>query len=220
MKILITGSARGIGKETALYFLDKGFIVIGFDLSKSSINHPNYQHYVLDISKKEMLPDIKDIDYIFNNAGLQNCDDDIDNNLKGPIYVTEKYGINKNIKSILFNASASATTGFEFPTYVASKSGLIGYMRNVASRIAKYQATCNSISLGGVISESNDAVINDKESWDKIMNATPLKKWMSEKEVAEWVYFLLVINKSMSGEDLLIDNGEYRLNNTFVWPNN
>ena len=220
MKILITGSARGIGKETALYFLDKGFDVIGFDLNKSSINHPNYQHYVLDISKKEMLPDIKDIDYIFNNAGLQNCDDDIDNNLKGPIYVTEKYGINKNIKSILFNASASATTGFEFPTYVASKSGLIGYMRNVASRIAKYQATCNSISLGGVISESNDTVINDKESWDKIMNATPLKKWMSEKEVAEWVYFLLVINKSMSGEDLLIDNGEYRLNNTFVWPNN
>ena len=51
------------------------------------------------------------------------------------------------------------------------------------------------------------------------MKATPMKKWMSESEVCDWVYFLTIVNKSMSGQDILIDNGEYNLNSTFVWPN-
>ena len=60
--------------------------------------------------------------------------------------------------------------------------------------------------------------MEDENMWKQIMDATPLKKWMSVEEVAEWVYFLTVINMSMSGEDLLIDNGEYKLNSSFVWP--
>ena len=92
-------------------------------------------------------------------------------------------------------------------------------MKNVASRLAKRNITVNSISLGGVYTKSNERVINDKESFSKIMSATPLKKWASEEEVSKWVYFLTMVNKSMSGQDILIDNGEYNLNNTFVWPN-
>ena len=220
MKILITGSSNGIGLKTAQYFLDKGFEVIGIDLEPAKINNDKYFHYVADISKKEQLPEIEGLEYIFNNAGLQNSKDDIENNLKGTINVTEKYAFQNGIKSVLFNASASAQSGFEFPEYVASKAGMVGYMKNVASRLAKQGATANSISLGGVLTKSNDPVINNKECWDKIMAATPLKKWATEEEVAEWVYFLLVVNKSASGIDILIDNGEYNLNSTFVWPNN
>lgn len=220
MKILITGSSNGIGLKTAQYFLDKGFEVIGIDLEPAKINNDKYFHYVADISKKEQLPEIEGLEYIFNNAGLQNSKDDIENNLKGTINVTEKYAFQNGIKSVLFNASASAQSGFEFPEYVASKAGMVGYMKNVAIRLAKQGATANSISLGGVLTKSNDPVIKNKEYWDKIMVATPLKKWATEEEVAEWVYFLLVINKSASGIDILIDNGEYNLNSTFVWPNN
>lgn len=218
MKILITGSSRGIGKAASLYFLEKGFEVYGIDLLPSSINDDNYHHFIADISDKDSLPEIEDLDYIFNNAGLQNSKDDISNNLKGTINVTEKYAFNKQIKSVLFNASASAQSGFEFPEYVASKAGMVGYMKNVAVRLAKLGATANSISLGGVITESNKPVMEDKDSWNKIMNATPLKKWATEKEVCEWVYFLLVINQSASGIDVLVDNGEFNLNSTFVWP--
>lgn len=219
MKILITGSSKGIGLNTAKYFLDKGFEVIGIDLLPSNINHKSYKHFIADIANKDNLPNIDNIDFIFNNAGLQNCEDDITNNLKGTINVTEKYAFQNNIKSVLFNASASASTGDEFPEYVASKAGLVGYMKNVAIRLAKYGATANSISLGGVLTESNNEVIKDENSWNKIMEATPLKKWMSKEEVSEWVYFLLVVNKSASGIDVLIDNGEANLNSTFVWPN-
>ena len=53
---------------------------------------------------------------------------------------------------------------------------------------------------------------------DDAGNVTPMKKWATLDEVCDWVYFLLINNKSMSGQDLLIDNGERDLNNTFVWP--
>ena len=218
MRVLITGTSRGIGLAVAKRFLKEGHEVFGLDLLPSNIDDKSYHHFVCDISKKKSLPDINDIDIIFNNAGLQNSKDDIDNNLKGTINVTEKYGYQESIKSILFNASASSRSGFEFPRYVASKAGIVGYMKNVASKLAEYNVTVNSISLGGVITESNKDVMEDEKSWNEIMEHTPMKKWMTESEVCDWVMFLTLVNKSMSGQDILIDNGEYNLNNTFIWP--
>lgn len=217
MKILITGSSKGIGKACVERFLLEGFEVVGIDLLPSDIYNPHYQHIVCDIKNFNSLPDIENIDFLFNNAGLQNSSDDIDNNLKGTINATKKYGFQKSIKSILFNASASASTGFEFDKYVASKAGIVGYMKYVACILAKQGATCNSISLGGVLTDSNDLVINNSDLWKKIMDVTPLKKWANLDEICDWVYFLLIKNKSMSGQDILIDNGEKDLNNTFVW---
>ena len=217
MKILITGSSSGIGLSVSKYFLSKGFEVVGLDEKPSQINNPHYQHFVCDISHDD-LPEVDGIEYLFNNAGKQNSEDDIQNNLVGTIRVTKKYGFQDSVKSILFNASASARTGFEFDYYVASKAGIVGYMRHVASLLAKKGVTVNSISLGGVLTDSNKPVMEDSESWKKIMDVTPLKKWASLDEIDNWVYFLLVINQSMSGQDLLIDNGEANLNNTFVWP--
>ncbi|MBP5574894.1 MAG: SDR family oxidoreductase [Bacilli bacterium] len=217
MKVLITGSSRGIGLAVANHFLANGHEVIGFDLLPSSINHPNYTHYQLDVSKKKSLPNIEGIEIVFNNAGKQN-DNDIQNNLVGSINITEKYAFQDKIKSVLFNASASARSGFEFPEYVASKAGVVGYMKNVATRLVVFGATVNSISLGGVLTDSNAPVMEDAKSWNQIMEATPLKKWMTLNEVCDWVYFLTVVNKSLTGQDILVDNGEYNLNSTFVWP--
>lgn len=218
MKVLITGTSKGIGLALAKRYLENDHEVYGLDLLESSIKNDRYHHYIVDVSKKNKLPDIENIEILINNAGTQNSKDDIDNNLKSVIYVTEKYGFNPFIKSILFNASASSRSGFEFPEYVASKAGVVGYMRNVATRLASQGVTVNSISLGGVITESNSVVMEDKVSWEKIMEVTPMKKWMTESEVCDWVYFLTIVNKSMSGQDILIDNGEYNLNSTFVWP--
>lgn len=217
MRVLITGSSRGIGLAVANRFLKLGHEVFGIDLLPSSIKHSNYHHFIADVSKKKQLPDIENINIIFNNAGKQN-DHDIDNNLKGTINVTEKYAFQDQIKSVLFNASASARSGFEFPEYVASKAGVVGYMKNVATRLVEFSAVANSISLGGVLTDSNAPVMEDEDSWNQIMEATPLKKWVTLEEVCDWVYFLTVINKSASGQDILIDNGEFNLNSTFVWP--
>ena len=207
MKVLVTGSSFGIGKMIALKFLEQGFDVVGFDIADSQITNDRYIHYVQDICGE--LPDLNDIDIIVNNAGIQEGDT-IDVNLKGTIKVTEKY-ITPNIKSIVFIASSSASTGSEFPEYAASKGGVVTYMKNVALRVAKYGATSNSISPGGVITDLNEHILNRQ-----VLDETLLDKWADPEEIAEFVYFVSVVNKSMTGEDIVIDNGE-KLKSNFIW---
>lgn len=212
MKVLVTGTSKGIGKSIATKFLEEGHDVIGFDIQKSSINNKNYTHYIQDICNE--LPDIDDIDILVNNAGIQEGDV-IKVNLEGTINVTEKY-INPNIKSIVFITSTSATTGSEFPEYVASKGGVLAYMKNVALRISKYKATANSISPGGVKTDLNSHILNDEKLYKAVLDETLLNKWAEPEEIADFVYFVSVINKSMTGEDIIIDNGE-KLKSNFIW---
>ena len=215
MKVLITGTSKGIGREVAIKFLNENHKVIGIDIEESTINHRNYTHIIKSITDKD-LPNIPDIDILINNAGVQNSVDDIDINLKGTINITEKYGIQKNIKSVLFMASASASTGSEFPRYVASKGGVVSYMKYVAHEISKYGATSNSISAGGVITELNKHILEDEKLYKAVLNETMLNKWIEKEEIASLAYYLTVINKSMTGQDLLIDNGE-ALKANFIW---
>ena len=137
-------------------------------------------------------------------------------NLKGTIRITEAYGIQPSIKSILFIASASASTGSEFPEYAASKGGIVAYMKNTAQRVASYGATANSLSPGGVLTELNSHIINTPELWDQVMVETLLSKWADVEEIAEWAYFMTVVNQSMTAQDVLVDNGEAAKFN-FVW---
>lgn len=215
MKVIVTGTGRGIGRAIAMKFLSSGHDVTGIDVNPSTIDDERYTHIISDISDGE-LPEIGDVEILINNAGVQDTGRDIDVNLKGTIRVTEKYAFNNGIKSVLFIASASASTGAEFPEYVASKGGVVSYMKNVALRLAGQGVTVNSLSPGGVLTPLNARVIDDGEKWSKIMALTPLRKWASADEIAEWAYFLTVINKSMTAQDLLIDNGE-AARAEFIW---
>lgn len=221
-RVLITGTSRGIGRATAIKFLESGMTVFGIDIKPSTIpgdQYTKYFHIVTDISKTDSIPVISNIDILINNAGVQNTEDDIAVNLKGTIAVTELYLMPKKLKSIVMLASTSAHNGAEFPDQVASKGGILAYTKNVAKRCAMFGCTCNSISPGGVTTELNEPVMNDPKLWNDIMKITPLKKWASPEEVAEWIYFISVINKSVTGQDIIIDNGE--LNNAeFIWSVN
>ena len=214
MKVLVTGSSRGIGRAIALKFLTEGHSVVGIDKLPAGINHDNYTHIVSDICGE--LPEVHGVEILINNAGVQDSGKDIDVNLKGTIAVTEKYAIHPNVKSVVFIASASAETGSEFPEYAASKGGMVAYMKNVALRLAKWGATSNALSPGGVITPLNQHVMDDPDLWQKVMDETPLKKWATVSEIAEWTYFVAVINKSMTAQNILIDNGEAARAN-FIW---
>ena len=215
MKVLVTGTTQGIGKAIAQMFLQKGHHVVGIDRQRGTITHENYIHHQVDVRDYQNLPQIDGVEILINNAGTQN-EADIDINLKALVRVTEKYGVQSDIKSILNIGSASAHTGSEFPEYVASKGGVMSYTKNVAQRVAKFGATCNSLDPGGVLTPLNDCVVNDAELWAQIMDQTPLKRWATAEEIAEWAYFLTVTNKFATGQNILVDGGE-SINYHFVW---
>lgn len=222
--VLITGTSSGIGLASAIKFLEEGYTVYGIDKLEDKINHENYHHIQKDV-RSNSLPDIENIEYVINNAGQQTADfsinEDIAVNLIGLMNVTEKYVIgNTNIKGVLNQASVSAHNGAEFPSYTASKGGVLAYTKWLGKHLAdkkyKHTPTVVSLSLGGVLTDLNAPLLEDKDKWDQIMNETPLNKWMTAKEAAEWVYFLTVINKSCTCQDIIVDNGEM-MNHTFVW---
>ena len=216
MKVLITGTTQGIGKAIAELFLEKGHEVIGIDRQDTSIEHASYTHITEDIRNYDRLPEIDGVEILINNAGTQN-EDDITTNLRSLIKVTEKYGVQKNIRSVLNIGSASGHTGSEFPEYCASKGGVISYTKNVALRIARYGATCNSLDPGGVLTPLNECVMNDEALWQEIMDQTPLKRWATVEEIAQWAYFLTVENRFCTGQSIVVDGGE-SINSRFIWP--
>ena len=214
MKIVISGTSRGIGRAIALEFLSQNHEVVGIDKDPSSINEKGYTHIQKDI--RDELPDIDGINIIISNAGVQDEETALEVNLTANIKFVEKYATSAGLKSILFIASSSARNGAEFPLYSASKGGLVSYMKNLALRMAKRNVTVNSISPGGVITPLNEHILNDEKLYEEVKEETLLHKWMEPEEVAKWVYFVTVVNKSMTGEDILIDNGEI-LKSNFIW---
>lgn len=221
MKTVVTGASCGIGLAICRKFIQEGHQVIGIDVKAGSIpESSNYTHFVADISKKESLPEISGVEILINNAGIQSAtEEDIKVNLLGTMYVTEKYGFQDSIKSVLFNSSVSSLTGNEFPTYVASKAGVTGYMKNCAIRLANsHKATCNALCFGGVITELNNSVMQDAALWNAIMEVTPFKRWATAEEAADWCYFMTVTNRFCTGQAIDISGGERNCADLFVWP--
>ena len=217
MKVVISGTSKGIGLKIAQKFLKENHEVIGLDILGSNIDDKNYTHYICDVRKKDCLPEVKDVEILVNNAGIQtNSIDDINVNLVGLINTTFKYAYQEKIKSVVNVASISGTNGSEFPYYAASKGGVLSFTKNTALELAKYKATVNSVSPGGVLTDSNNHILNNSNLYEKVLKETLLNKWATEDEIADLVYYLTVINKSITGQDIIIDNGEITKAN-FIW---
>lgn len=224
-RVIISGTSSGIGKAVAelfVYTMDKQgdlmYDVFGIDKnpvdSKFLINAPNYHHYIADV--RDTLPDIEFPEIVIANAGTQDDDDSIDVNLVGLINFCEAYADQPCIQAVCTVASASAHSGAEFPRYTASKGGVVAYTKNLALRVAKYGAVCNSISPGGVYTPINEHIVQDKNKLDAVLNEAILHRWASAEEIAQWIYFITAVNKSATAQDFLVDNGEMAKSN-FIW---
>ena len=215
MNVLITGTGAGIGLAIARRFLREGHAVWGVDRTESPITEPGYRHLCADIRAAESL-DLPQPELLINNAGTLEEQDAIAVNLEGTIRFTERFLDSPRLRSVLFIASASARNGAEFPRYVASKAGLVGYMKNLALNLAKRGVTVNSVSPGGVITAANDHILNTPSLYEAVKQETLLHKWAEAEEVADLIYYLTAVNRSITGEDILMDNGEM-LKSNFIW---
>ena len=220
---VITGGSSGIGLHAARALRGRGLNV--YELSRRAENaEPGVTHLQADVTDEaqvnaavaEILRREGRIDILINNAGVQDSGRDIEINLMRTIRITEKYAIaTPRIRAVVMVGSASAHTGSEFPEYAASKGGLLTYTKNAALRLAP-RAVCNSIDPGGVLTDLNRPVMEDPELWNQIMALTPLRRWATPEEIAEWIYFVGVRNRFMTGQNLLIDGGEAG-DAHFVW---
>ena len=215
MTVFVSGSASGIGLAIAERFLNAGAEVWGFDVAECPIDHPNYRHILHDV-RDGAFPALPEPEIVVSCAGTIEEADAIDVNLKGSIRFVESFLDSSVLRSVLFIASASARNGAEFPLYVASKAGLVGYMKNLALRLAKRGVTCNSISPGGVITPMNRHILESPALYAAVKAETLLGKWAEPEEIAELAWYLTVLNRSITGEDILIDNGEM-LKSIFIW---
>lgn len=75
---VITGTRKGIGRELALRYLAQGNLVAGCSRGESTIDHPSYSHYSLDVAEeREVVNMVLEtrkrygrIDVLLNNAGI------------------------------------------------------------------------------------------------------------------------------------------------------
>ena len=121
-----------------------------------------------------------------------------------------RYGTKANFEKVQAAKKAAAKAN--------SKQAIARRKANerTAAEVAKYGATCNSISPGGVKTCSNAHILQNPELYREVLNETMLGKWATPGEIATWVYFVATVNRSMTAQDIIIDNGELAKFN-FVW---
>lgn len=222
MKVLITGTSQGIGEAIARKFLANGHTVIGFDRlpeTEEQKANPNFTHYQLDISCREALPNLEGINIIINNAGSLIEEEALTKKLMGAVYITERYAFQNEIKSVLNMSSNSAHFGIELPMYAMANSALAGYTRSLARRLAPYGCTVNTISPG-YVNTTLDAHLQADGTDKKIIESYLLKHIQEPEEIAELTYYMTVVNKSITGQDILVDCGESYANEFIETPEN
>ena len=62
----------------------------------------------------------------------------------------------------------------------------------------------------------NRHILENDTLYKAVLEEALLHRWADTDEIAEWAYFLACVNRSMTGENLLIDNGE-ALKANFIW---
>lgn len=218
MKILITGTSCGVGRAAAKLFLDKGFEVIGIDVKAPTISHAAYTHHQVDVRDAEHLPTYNDVDYILNNAGIVTPQSDaLGVNCMGYINILEKYADSPNLKAILQIGSTASFKGYDNIRYCASqgaRDALTKWAANTYGNDPRH-VIVNSLNLDGIVpfdektgtpgTSLEPELYEHPELLDDIARLSVLKRLTTVEQIAEWIYFMLVVNTSMTGQILSID---------------
>ena len=166
--IVITGTRKGIGKETAEHYLAEGWQVIGCSRGEGSIEHDHYQHFALDVSDEgaviAMARTIKashgKVDALLNNAGIAS----MTHALLTPAYTVNRILQTNVVGTFLFcremaklmrraeNGRIINFTTVAHPLnlegeaiYAASKAAVESLTRILARELAELKITVNAI---------------------------------------------------------------------------
>ena len=214
--VVITGGAHGIGKTIAEEFQKAGAIVRIIDIAEGN-------HYVGDISKKEVLEDFADkvikdnghIDFLINNAlplmkGIDTCSYEefeyaLAVGITAPFYLTKLFQPYFADGASIINISSSRDRMSQPQTesYTAAKGGIAALTHALAVSMAG-KVRVNSISPGWIDTEYT--VYEGPDAYQQ-----PAGRVGNPKDIANMVLYLCSDKAGfITGENICIDGGMTR----------
>jgi NAD(P)-dependent dehydrogenase (short-subunit alcohol dehydrogenase family) len=237
---VITGTASGIGAETARLFQAEGAQVVGVDLSEEAVGDLAIQADVTDPAAVEgMYAQAREqfgkVDVLFNNAGISPDDDasildtsveswdKVQNvNLKS-VFLCCKFGLPHLLDngggSIINTASFVATMGSATSqiSYTASKGGVLAMTRELGVQFAREGIRVNALCPGPVNTPLLEELFAaDPERAQRRLVHVPMGRFAEPEEIAAAVAFLASDDSSfVTASTFLVDGG---ISGAYVTP--
>lgn len=235
---LITGGGSGIGFDIAQCMIRAGARVVitgrrEYALKESiSLLGSAAQYVVNDVTELNSLEGLVEhietqigpIDILVNNAGinmkkpaLDVSDEDfqkiVHTNLNSVFALTRvcaRRMINRQSGSILMISSMAAYYGIDrVVAYAASKSGVEGMVKVLASEFSKYNVRVNAIAPGFIETAMMRTAMNsDPDRMNKALGRTPMGKFGKPDDIG-WAAVFLASEaaKYITGASLPVDGG-------------
>ena len=234
-KVLITGATGGIGSAMAKRMAKQGADLVLSGTKKESLETlsneigDNCYSFAADLAKKEEIKNLViwaiekmgSIDILVNNAGItrdnlsirmsdEDWDDVINVNLTASfllsrdclkVMLKKRWGRIINITSVvgvMGNAGQS--------NYAASKAGMIGMTKSIASEVSSRGITVNCISPGYVVTAMTDKISDVAK--ENILQNTPVGRFGKAEEIADWAIYLASNEADyITGQNININGG-------------
>jgi NAD(P)-dependent dehydrogenase (short-subunit alcohol dehydrogenase family) len=229
---VITGTASGIGAETARLFQQEGAKVAGVDLSDEAVGDLTIQADVTDAQQVQGMyvqtrEEFGKIDVLFNNAGIAPDDDasilhtSVEAwdkvqrvNLKS-VFLCCKFGIPHLLDngggSIINTASFVAVMGAAVSqiSYTASKGGVLAMSRELGVEFARRGIRVNALCPGPVNTPLlQELFAKDPEKAQRRFEHLPPGRFADVRELAYGALFLASDDSTyVNASTFLVDGG-------------
>ena len=235
---LVTGGGTGIGFGISQCLVDAGAKVVitgrREEILKNAVRELGEQssYEIHDIKELNTASDFVrsfesgygPIDVLVNNAGINDLkppfevtDNDfqsiLNTNLAGLFSLTREVAkcmVERKKGSIIMITSMAAIYGLpDVAPYAASKSGLLGLTRSLATDLSPSGVRINAIAPGFIVSPMHEEALRRfPEKGKKILDRTPLKRFGTPADIGQAAVFLASdASGFITGVQLPVDGG-------------